>query len=97
MTVECRLWSGCGSVFSDFRARIAGAKFDAEREYVRRWVPELAQLPDKFLQAPWEGPPEELRKGGVVLGETYPHPVVDHREARAEALNAYQELRKASI
>lgn len=67
-----------------------GKKFDASGEYVRRWVPELAQLPSRYLYAPWEAPEAALREAGVELGTTYPHPIVAHADARKEALGAYQ-------
>ncbi len=69
-----------------------GERFDAEGAYVRQWVPELGRLPAKFIHSPWEAPPEVLAKAGVVLGKTYPHPMVDHAGARARALAAYKTL-----
>ena len=71
------------------------SKFDPDGAYVRRWVPELAKLPDKFLHAPWTAPAEILEYTGVDLGATYPEPIVDHAEARAEALAAFKQLRGA--
>jgi len=72
-------------------AVLQGEKFDPEGGYVRRWVPELAKVPNKFLHRPWEAPPEVLRHAGVVLGRSYPAPMVDHAEARARALAALAE------
>ena len=91
-------WSaGCGAdaapYFRIFAPVLQGKKFDADGEYVRRWVPELARLPKKFLHAPWEAPADVLVAAGITLGETYPEPVVDHKTARAEALAAFQELK----
>jgi deoxyribodipyrimidine photo-lyase len=64
--------------------------------YVRRWVPELAELPDKYLHKPWEAPEEVLSRAGIELGATYPEPIVDHREARQAALDAYEAIRVIS-
>ncbi len=68
-------------------------KFDPKGEYVRRWVPEIAKLPDKYVHAPWTASAEILAKAGVVLGGTYPKPIVDHEEARAKALAAFRKMR----
>jgi deoxyribodipyrimidine photo-lyase len=93
-------WSaGCGAdaapYFRVFAPVLQGSKFDGAGDYVRRWVPEIAGLPDKHLHAPWEAPTEILSAAGVRLGDTYPGPLVDHKTARDAALAAYQELRKS--
>jgi deoxyribodipyrimidine photo-lyase len=90
-------WSaGCGAdaapYFRIFAPVTQGQKFDSKGAYVRRWVPELAGLPDKFLHAPWTAPEEVLTRAGVKLGDNYPRPMVDHAEARAEALAAFKQL-----
>ena len=72
-----------------------GEKFDAEGRYVRRWLPELAQLPNRWLHAPWTAPEAVLADAGVRLGVDYPEPIVDHAEARARALEALKSLPKA--
>ncbi|GAA0215451.1 deoxyribodipyrimidine photo-lyase [Brevundimonas nasdae] len=74
--------------FRIFNPTAQGQKFDGDGAYVRRWVPELRHLPDKWIQAPWTAPTESLRDAGVRLGDTYPRPVVDHDVGRARALNA---------
>ena len=58
--------------------------------YVRRYVPELAAVPDEHLGEPWEMPPEVQREVGCVIGEDYPEPMVDHRAARQDALERYR-------
>jgi deoxyribodipyrimidine photo-lyase len=95
-------WSaGCGAdaapYFRVFAPVLQGMKFDGDGAYVRRWVPELAKLPDEYLHAPWEAPPEVLARAGVDLGKTYPAPIVDHKTARAEALAAFQDSRKEAV
>ncbi|RYG16886.1 MAG: deoxyribodipyrimidine photo-lyase, partial [Caulobacteraceae bacterium] len=74
--------------FRIFNPIAQGEKFDAKGGYVRRWVPELRALPDRWLQAPWTAPAEVLRDAGVRLGKDYPHPILDHGQARARALDA---------
>ena len=73
-----------------------GRKFDPDGAYVRRWCPELADLPTEFIHAPFEAPPETLKRHGVVLGETYPKPLVDHASARAAALKGYEAVKAAA-
>jgi deoxyribodipyrimidine photo-lyase len=73
-----------------------GRKFDPRGSYVRRWCPELTKLPDKYLHAPFAAAPAVLKAAGVILGKTYPKPIVDHRAARAAALAGYQSIRKQS-
>jgi deoxyribodipyrimidine photo-lyase len=91
-------WSaGCGAdaapYFRIFAPVRQGTKFDPRGDYVRRWVPELARVPDRYVHAPWTAPPAELAAAGVTLGENYPHPLVDHATARSEALAAFARLR----
>lgn len=74
--------------FRIFNPIIQGRKFDADGRYVRRWVPELRGVPDRWLHAPWTAPPEVLREARVRLGRDYPHPIVDHDAARNRALEA---------
>lgn len=85
--------AGCGAdaapYFRIFHPVRQGEKFDGAGTYVRRWVPELAALPDEHLQAPWDAPAGVLRDAGVELGQTYPLPIVDHDFARRRALDAY--------
>ena len=92
--------AGCGAdaapYFRIFNPILQGAKFDPDGAYTRRWVPEIAKLPTDHLFAPWEAPDLVLRAAGVTLGKTYPEPLVDHGEARARALAAFQSLREAA-
>ena len=81
--------------FRIFNPVTQGRKFDAQGLYVRRWVPELRGLPDRWLHAPWEAPAEALRAAGVRLGHDYPRPVVDHAEARDRALDALRAVSRA--
>ena len=74
--------------FRIFNPTLQGEKFDASGDYVRRYVPELSALSAKFIHEPWQAPAAELAKAKVVLGKTYPRPVVDHGKARLKALAA---------
>jgi deoxyribodipyrimidine photo-lyase len=84
--------AGCGAdaapFFRIFNPTTQGTKFDPTGEYVRRWVPEIAGLPNEWLHRPWEAPSQVLEAAGVALGRTYPFPLVDHGLARKSALEA---------
>ena len=80
--------------FRIFNPITQGEKFDPEGDYVRRWVPELGNVPAKWIHKPWEAPEEVRSQAGVRLGEDYPEPRVDHRVARDRALAAYKSLRE---
>lgn len=65
-------------------------RFDPDGRYVRRWVPELRDVPDRHLAEPWEMPEDVQRSAGCVIGADYPEPIVDRREARRRALDRYR-------
>jgi deoxyribodipyrimidine photo-lyase len=92
--------AGCGAdaapYFRIFNPITQGMKFDADGDYIRRYVPELANLPDAYLCKPWEAPGVILAGAGVRLDETYPRPVVDVKASREAALAAFSALRNAS-
>ncbi len=90
-------WSaGCGvdaqPWFRVFNPVSQGEKFDPDGAYVRRWIPELARVPSKWIHAPWTAPAHELTKAGVELGRTYPRPIVDHALARGRFLATAEEM-----
>jgi deoxyribodipyrimidine photo-lyase len=72
-----------------------GRKFDPDGIYVRRWCPELARLPTSIIHTPFAAPVAALAAAGVELGRTYPHPIVDHAEARRAALEGYEAVKRA--
>ena len=92
--------AGCGAdaapYFRIFNPVTQGEKFDPKGAYVRQWVPEIAELPDGVIHKPWEASADELKAAGITLGETYPKPIVDHKAARARALDGYEKVKKAS-
>jgi deoxyribodipyrimidine photo-lyase len=75
--------------FRIFNPVTQGKKCDPQGGYVRRWVPELAQVPDRFIHEPWKMPAETQQSIGCVVGQDYPKPIVDHAWARERALAAY--------
>ena len=90
-------WQWCASTGTDaqpwfriFNPTLQGEKFDPDGAYVRRWAPELARIPGRWIHRPAEAPPLELAGAGVTLGETYPVPIVDHAVQRDRALAMYR-------
>jgi deoxyribodipyrimidine photo-lyase len=65
-------------------------RFDPHGEYVREYVPELRDVPDEHLAEPWKMSQETQAQCGCRIGEDYPEPIVDHAEARREALDRYR-------
>jgi deoxyribodipyrimidine photo-lyase len=86
--------AGCGvdaqPYFRIFNPVTQGRRYDPDGIYVRRWVPELAQLPARYIHAPWKAPAAVLDEAGVRLGRDYPKPIVNHEEARARFLAVAQ-------
>ena len=80
--------------FRIFNPTSQSKKFDPNGDYIRRWVPELAGLDAKHIHEPSAAPPLDLAAAGVVLGDTYPHPIVDHAMARDRTLAAYKAARE---
>ena len=89
--------AGCGAdaapYFRIFNPITQGEKFDPRGDYVRRWCPELAKLPNQWLHRPWQAPPEILTRASLNLGSTYPKPIVSHAIAREVALEAFSKLK----
>lgn len=84
-------WSaGCGCdaqpYFRIFNPVTQGEKFDPSGEYVRKWVPQLAALPNRYIHQPWTAPASVLAQAGVKIGGNYPPPIVDHQTARQQFL-----------
>lgn len=88
--------AGCGAdaapYFRIFNPALQGQRFDPEGEYVRKWVPELKDLPNKWIHRPWSAPPLILQKANVEIGKSYPAPIVDHSTARKYALTALESI-----
>ena len=74
--------------FRIFNPILQGEKFDKEGEYVKKWVPELKNVPKKFIHKPWEINDEKILK----IGKEYPIPIVIHEKARQKALSAFKKI-----
>jgi deoxyribodipyrimidine photo-lyase len=71
-------------------------KFDPQGNYIRRWLPELAAVPDPYIHTPWEMPGQIQREAGCVIGYDYPQPIIDHHWAKDRALAAYARAKEMS-
>lgn len=92
--------AGCGAdaapYFRIFNPVTQGEKFDTHGNYTRRYVPELATLPDKYLHCPWSAPEAVLKSSGIVLGDDYPFPIVELKASRESALSAFAKIKKVT-
>ena len=90
--------AGCGAdaapYFRIFNPILQGEKFDKDGIYTKKWVPELLDMPNKFLYKPWEMERKYQEQIKVVIGKDYPEPIVDHATARNAALEAFQKIKK---
>ena len=73
-----------------FNPILQGRKFDPQGNYVRRWIPELARIPETYIHTPWIMPAVMQSKLNCRIGKDYPAPIVDHTFARQRARDAYQ-------
>ena len=80
--------------FRIFNPILQGEKFDRNGDYIKKWCPELKHVPNEYLHKPWEMSEELQKEKKIILGKTYPFPIVKHEEARKSALRAFQELKK---
>jgi deoxyribodipyrimidine photo-lyase len=80
--------------FRVFNPVLQGRKFDSTGSYIRRWLPELVDVPDKFIHIPWDMSPQLQRQTGCVIGQDYPEPIIDHRQAKDRTLTAYSQARE---
>jgi deoxyribodipyrimidine photo-lyase len=83
--------------FRIFNPVTQGQKFDPDGQYVRQWVPELANVPAKFIHEPWKLPSSDQRRAGCVVGQDYPAPILDHAWARERTLTAYAQAKEIHL
>ena len=89
--------TGCDAqpYFRIFNPVTQSERFDPGGKFIRRYLPELAEVPDKYVHAPWTMPAGVASEAGCVLGHDYPAPVVDHAVQRERALALYGRTRPA--
>ena len=81
--------------FRIFNPVLQGRKFDARGEYVTRWVPELSRVPSSKIHEPWTMTAEEQQEAGCHIGRDYPAPIVDHAQARRDALELFERIQRS--
>ena len=88
--------TGCDAqpYFRIFNPVTQSEKFDPDGKFIRRYLPELARVPDKFIHAPWTMKPADAAACGFVPGRDYPAPVVDHALARERTLARFKAVRQ---
>ena len=91
-------WQWAASTGSDaqpyfrvFNPTLQSEKFDKDGKFIRRYCPELAHVPAKFIHAPWTMTPEQQTQAQCVLGINYPDPIVEHKTARDEAIARFKQ------
>jgi deoxyribodipyrimidine photo-lyase len=79
--------------FRIFNPITQGKKFDIDGEYTKKYVPELRDMPKKYLFNPWEAPDEVLKKANITLGVNYPKPIIDIKKSREKALESFRQIK----
>lgn len=99
---NCASWqwvAGCGAdaapYFRIFNPVTQARKFDPHATYVRRFVPQLRELPLQYIFEPWKAPATVLRAAGIELGRNYPYPCIDLKASRQRALGAYAQIKQS--
>ena len=65
-------------------------KFDSDGIYIKKYIPELKNVPKKYIHEPWKMSLDEQKIFGVIIGKDYPFPIVNHKEQRLKALELYK-------
>jgi deoxyribodipyrimidine photo-lyase len=84
--------SDAAPFFRIFNPMIQAQKFDNEGIYIRKYVPEIAKLPNKFIFSPWLADKQTLKDSNVELGNNYPFPIIDYTVSRNRALEEFKKI-----
>lgn len=90
--------TGCDAqpYFRIFNPVTQSERFDPDGVFIRKYLPELAKVPDKYIHAPWTLPPIDQKLAGCVIGTDYPAPIVDHARARELTLARFGVVKGAT-
>jgi deoxyribodipyrimidine photo-lyase len=89
--------TGCDAqpYFRIFNPTSQSEKFDSEGKFIRKYLPQLSKLPNTAIHEPWNAKPIDLLEANIILGDNYPHPIVDHAQAREKTLLRYAVVKKS--
>ncbi|MCB0179093.1 MAG: deoxyribodipyrimidine photo-lyase, partial [Anaerolineae bacterium] len=76
--------------FRIFNPTLQSEKFDPDGKYIRRWLPQLANVPKQYIHEPAKMPAKLQKELGCIIGQDYPAPIINHKEARQRTLDAYK-------
>lgn len=79
--------------FRIFNPQSQSERFDPDGAFIKRWVPELADVPREYIHAPATMPPAVQARVGCTIGRDYPAPIVDHAVQREESLRRFERIR----
>ncbi|MBC5792448.1 MAG: deoxyribodipyrimidine photo-lyase [Nanohaloarchaea archaeon] len=80
--------------FRVFNPRSQSESYDPDGEYIREYVPELEDVPDKYIHNPQKMPKTAQHDADCIVGEDYPEPIVDHDDCRKEAVSRFEKVRE---
>jgi deoxyribodipyrimidine photo-lyase len=80
--------------FRIFNPVLQSKKFDPAGQYIRRWLPQLTNVPHKYIHEPATMPLALQKEIGCIIGQQYPAPIIDHKQARQRTLEAYGEAKQ---
>ena len=84
--------SDAAPFFRIFNPITQGQKFDKDALYIRKYLPEIANLPNKFIFTPWLADKKTLKETNITLGVDYPYPIIDYTASRKKALEAFKKI-----
>ncbi|TVR74972.1 MAG: deoxyribodipyrimidine photo-lyase [Sphaerobacteraceae bacterium] len=77
--------------FRVFNPILQSRRHDPSATFIRKWIPELTNVPDRFIHEPWTMSQSDQQESGCAIGADYPEPIVEHTFARQRALAAYKQ------
>ena len=89
--------SDAAPFFRIFNPITQSLKFDKEANYIRKFIPEISKLPDKYIFSPWLADSNTLKESNLKLGKDYPYPIIDYSYSRERALAAFKNIKNTNL